>query len=406
VSTSLVKGGGYMRLYIQKRKIINKIFSILCLSLTAVPLSFLFFMLFSILSNVYYAVQQTKILIDLDQLKMEKSLSRYQIKKKLIDGLYEELQKDIKLKDITSIIKLTSDNSVYEIIENLEKGKKTLWITASSEVDFLCKHNDVHNSDLFQIIEYLKTNKRIKKFFNYKVFTNSDSRDSTQAGILGAVVGSCYTVLIALIFSLPIGVLTALCLEELMTRNKFTDFFEVSINNLSSTPPIIFGILGLSFYVNFLGLPRSSSLTGGLTLALMMFPILVISTRQAIKSVPIGIKQAAFALGASRVEVITHHVLPLSLPGIITGTILGIARILGESAPLLMVGMVAFVGDIPKKFTEPASVFAVQTYIWAISPDNAFIEKTSVIILVLLFILLSLNFVAFYIKKAFHIEYR
>lgn len=398
--TSFIIGRSYIRVNLQRRKVMNKLFSWFCLLLTTLPLSFLFFMLFSILSNVYYAVQQTKILIDLKQLKIDSNLSRYEVRKNLIDGLYRELNP--YLSGIEVVTKLVSNNAMREIEEALEKGEPTIWVTASSDLDSVRKHPN--DSELMKIIKYFESNGRIKATFNYKVFINGDSRDSTQAGIMGAVIGSCYTVLIALLFSLPMGILTALCLEELMVRNKF--FFDIGVNNLSSTPPVIFGILGLSFYVNFLGLPRSSSLVGGLTLALMMFPILVISTRQAIRSVPIAIKQAAFALGASRVQVIIHHVLPLSLPGMITGTILGIARILGESAPLLMIGMVAFVGDIPTKFTDPASVFAVQTYIWAISPDNAFVEKTSVIILILLLILLALNFSAFYIKRLFHVEHK
>ena len=388
-----------------KRKFLDRLFCTLCISLTFVPISFVFFMLFGVVSNAYYSLQQTKVTISLSDVNTTKQDSRYQIKKKLIHYIISEANKhNIDLKN-DEAMKFFSEYSIQEIKDAIKADKAKIWITLSGANDMMHKHKKYDNSSTAEILKQFAKLGRLKIFFNHKIFINRDSRDSTQAGVLGVLLGSFYTIFVALVVSLPIGILTALCLEEFVAQSKFTDFFEVSISNLSSTPPIIFGVLGLAFYINFLGITRSSSLVGGLTLAFMMLPILILSIRQSIKSVPLQIKQAAFALGASKMQVIKHHILPLSLPGIITGTILGIARILGESAPLLMIGMVAFVSNIPTSLIDPSTVFAVQTYIWATNPDTAFIEKTSMIILILLLILLILNSVAHFIKKSFHVEF-
>ena len=388
-----------------KRKFLDRLFCTLCISLTFVPISFVFFMLFGVVSNAYYSLQQTKVTISLSDVNTTKQDSRYQIKKKLIHYIISEANKhNIDLKN-DEAMKFFSEYSIQEIKDAIKADKAKIWITLSGANDMMHKHKKYDNSSTAEILKQFAKLGRLKIFFNHKIFINRDSRDSTQAGVLGVLLGSFYTIFVALVVSLPIGILTALCLEEFVAQSKFTDFFEVSISNLSSTPPIIFGVLGLAFYINFLGITRSSSLVGGLTLAFMMLPILILSIRQSIKSVPLQIKQAAFALGASKMQVIKHHILPLSLPGIITGTILGIARILGESAPLLMIGMVAFVSNIPTSPIDPSTVFAVQTYIWATNPDTAFIEKTSMIILILLLILLILNSVAHFIKKSFHVEF-
>jgi phosphate transport system permease protein len=199
--------------------------------------------------------------------------------------------------------------------------------------------------------------------------------------------------------SFPIGVAAAIYLEEFATKNKFTDFIEVNINNLAAVPSIIFGLLGLAVFINFFHVPRSVPIVGGLVLTLMTLPTIIITSRAAIKSVPPSIREAALGMGASRYQVVLHHVLPLALPGMLTGAIIGMAQALGETAPLLMIGMVAFIVDIPQGFTDPATVLPVQIFLWADSPERAFIEKTSAAIMVLLSFLLIMNISAVWLRK-------
>lgn len=229
----------------------------------------------------------------------------------------------------------------------------------------------------------------------------SDASDPMQVGIWGAFKGSLLTMIVTLVLSFPIGVLTALYLEEYAPSNRWTDIIEVSINNLAAVPSIIFGLLGLAVFLNFMNLPRSAPLVGGLTLALMTMPIIVIAGRNAIKSVPPSIRDAALAIGASPVQVVFHHVLPLALPGILTGTIIGMARALGETAPLLMIGMRAFIPTPPNGITEPATVLPVQIFLWSDEVASAFVQKTSAAIIVLLVFLLMMNGVAIYLRNKF-----
>jgi len=241
----------------------------------------------------------------------------------------------------------------------------------------------------------------IERTFADVLFTKGDSRAPEQAGIWGAVVGSVLTLTITLILSFPIGVLAAIYLEEFAPQNRFTDLIEVNINNLAAVPSIVFGLLGLAMFLNFFGLPRSAPLVGGMVLALMTLPTIIIATRAALKAVPPSIREAALGVGASKVQVITHHVLPLAMPGILTGTIIGMAQALGETAPLLMIGMVAFIVDVPSGFTDPATVLPVQIYIWADSPERAFVAKTSAAIMVLLTFLIMMNALAVLLRRRF-----
>ncbi len=231
--------------------------------------------------------------------------------------------------------------------------------------------------------------------------TNSDATDPAEVGIWGAFKGSLLTMIVTLGLAFPIGVLSAVYLEEYAPRNRWTDMIEVSINNLAAVPSIIFGLLGLAVFLNFMNLPRSAPLVGGMTLALMTMPVIVISGRNAIKSVPPSIRDAALGVGASRVQVVFHHVLPLALPGILTGTIIGMARALGETAPLLMIGMRAFIATPPTGITAPSSVLPVQIFLWSDEVDRAFIEKTSAAIIVLLVFLLAMNGLAIYLRNRF-----
>ena len=254
-------------------------------------------------------------------------------------------------------------------------------------------------------LDKLSASGRIKKKFNLDFFTSGDSRSPEQAGIKGALIGSFYTMLITLMLCFPIGVCAAVYLEEFAPKNWWTDLIEVNINNLAAVPSIVFGILGLAVYINLMGIPRSSSLVGGLVLSLMTLPTIIIATRAALKSVPPSIYQAALALGASPVQSVFHHVLPLAMPGIFTGSIIGMAQALGESAPLLMIGMVAFIADVPNGFLNAATVLPVQIFLWSDAPEKGFIALTSAAILVLLIFLFCMNLLAIILRKKFEIRW-
>jgi phosphate transport system permease protein len=241
----------------------------------------------------------------------------------------------------------------------------------------------------------------ISRTFDWSFLTGNDSTDATSAGIWSALKGSILTMIVTLALAFPIGLFAALYLEEYAARNRFTDLIEVSINNLAAVPSITFGLLGLALFLGTMHLPRSAPLVGGLTLALMTMPVIVIAGRNAIKAVPPSIREAALGIGASSVQVVFHHVLPLALPGILTGTIIGMARALGETAPLLMIGMRAFIAAPPKGFTDPASVLPVQIFLWSDQVDRGFVEKTSAAIVVLLLFLFAMNGVAIYLRNRF-----
>jgi len=237
--------------------------------------------------------------------------------------------------------------------------------------------------------------------FNKAFFTNGDSREPEQAGIKAALIGSALTLLITFLLSFPIAVAAAIYLEEFAPQNRWTDIVEVNINNLAAVPSIVFGLLGLAVFINYLHLPRSAPVVGGIVLSLMTLPTIIIASRAALKAVPPSIREAGRGLGASDQQVVWHHVLPLAMPGILTGTIIGLAQALGETAPLLMIGMVAFIVDIPQGFTDAATVLPVQVFLWADSPERAFVEKTSAAILVLLVFLILMNAVAVLLRKKF-----
>jgi phosphate transport system permease protein len=239
----------------------------------------------------------------------------------------------------------------------------------------------------------------IQKRFNSTFFSAADSREPELAGIKGAAMGSILTLLVTLCLSFPIAVATAIYLEEFAPKNKLTDFIEVNINNLAAVPSVIFGLLGLAVFINFFGMPRSVPLVGGLVLTLMTLPTIIISSRAAIKAVPPSIREAALGMGASKVQTVTHHILPLAMPGMLTGTIIGMAQALGETAPLLMIGMVAFIVDVPGSVTDSATVLPVQIFLWSDSPERAFVEKTSAAIMVLLAFLITMNGFAVWLRK-------
>lgn len=288
--------------------------------------------------------------------------------------------------------------------------EQEIWLLASANVDTLIKGNIDRSID--ETLRPIKDNQigwvdrlqaagQIEKQFNTILFGSGDSREPEQAGIRGALMGSFYTLLVTFLLSFPIGVATAVYLEEFAPKNRWTDLIEVNINNLAAVPSIVFGLLGLAVFINFFGLPRSAPLVGGLVLSLMTLPVIIIAGRAALTSVPPSIREAALGIGASKLQMVGHHVLPLAMPGMLTGSIIGMARALGESAPLLMIGMVAFIVDVPKGFTDPATVLPVQIYLWSDLPERAFVERTSAAIMVLLAFMIVMNGLAIILRKRF-----
>jgi phosphate transport system permease protein len=283
-----------------------------------------------------------------------------------------------------------------------------VWVPASDDVDMLVKGHikrDVPETERrlrdvqMTWLDALEAEGRLSLKFNTAFFTSGDSREPELAGIWGALMGSILTLSVTLALSFPIGVATAVYLEEFAPRNKWSDLIEVNINNLAAVPSIVFGLLGLAVFINFMSFPRSAPLVGGLVLTLMTLPTIIIASRSALRAVPPSIREAALGVGASKMQTVFFHVLPLALPGMLTGTIIGMAQALGETAPLLMIGMVAFIVDVPSSIFEPATVLPVQIFLWADSPERAFIERTSAAIMVLLGFLIAMNALAVILRK-------
>lgn len=311
-----------------------------------------------------------------------------------------------------TLYSLFSTGATYEFEDLLKANEgKTIndyyYFLASDDVDMYVKGTVKREgdsagrlmSDQLKILDQFEEQNLIELHFNKYLLAGADSREPEMAGIKGAIYGTFYAILIAFITSFPLGVLTAIYLEKLAKKNRISDIIETNINNLAAVPSIVFGLLGLAIFLNFFDLPRSAPLVGGLTLGLMTLPTIVIAARSAIKSVPPSIEEAAIGLGSSNVQTIFNFTLPLAMPGILTGTIIGIAQAIGETAPLLMIGMVAFVVDIPGGPMDPATALPVQIYLWADSPERAFVERTSAAIMVLLIFLFLLNITAVYLRK-------
>ena len=329
--------------------------------------------------------------------------------KKSLRDLFPEVTKRGEKRKLNNLV---SEGAGFDFRDQLTQRpslwgtKETLWILADDDIDTYYKSwldGDPFSarltSEQVKWIDQLHSKGLIALKFNTKFFERGDSREPEQAGIKGALIGSFFTLILTLLMSFPMGVTAAIYLEEFAPKNKWTDLIEVNINNLAAVPSIIFGLLGLAIFINFFGIPRSIPVLGAIVLALMTLPTIIITSRAAIKSVPPSIREAALGVGASKFQTTLHHVLPLSLPGMLTGAIIGMARALGETAPLLMIGMVAFIVDIPEGFTDPATVLPVQIFLWIDSPERAFVEKTSAAIIILLSFLMVMNFVAVYLRK-------
>lgn len=283
-------------------------------------------------------------------------------------------------------------------LKSMDEAKPGSWSIVTYET---AEENRRVSDRTVAFLEALKSKDAVSQNFSWRFFTAGDSRDPELAGIRGAVIGSLLTLLVTMGVCLPIGILAAIYLEEFAPKNRLTDLIEININNLAAVPSIVFGLLGLAMFLNFFGMPRSAPLVGGLVLALLVLPTIIIASRAALKAVPPSIKEAALGVGASKHQAVFHHVLPLAMPGIMTGTIIGMAHALGETAPLLMIGMIAFIVDVPTSFTDAATVLPVQIYLWSDLPEAGFKAKTAAAIIVLLAVLFVLNGAAIWLRKKF-----
>ncbi len=319
-------------------------------------------------------------------------------------------------RDKRALYGLVSDGAAYQLGDMLRDDlsllgtSQTLWLYADDDVDTFLKGKIDRNlpeserrlkDKQIAWIDHLQAEGALKQGFNWTFVSAGDSREPELAGIRGALMGSLYTLVVTLLLSFPLGVAAAIYLEEFAPSNRWTDLIEVNINNLAAVPSIVFGLLGLAVFINFFHLPRSAPVVGGLVLALMTLPTIIIASRAAIQSVPPSIREAALGVGASKMQMVLHHVLPLALPGMLTGTIIGMARALGESAPLLMIGMVAFIVDVPGGAFDPATVLPVQIYLWTDSPERAYEELTAAAIMVLMAFLITMNLLAVVLRRKF-----
>lgn len=357
-----------------------------------ITLGFLFFFLFDMARTAYPAMWQTYIHIEVNYSEQSaKQTSR------AVDKQYRKIVSRSWLRSIPKLL---------EQDPNLMGTNTKRWVLADDQVDQYMKgHHYNLKKKQIATIDALKANGDIELKLNNVFFSNGDSKIPENAGILSAMVGSILTLLVTMVLAFPLGVMTAVYLEEFAADNHLTRFIEVNINNLAAIPSILFGLLGLAVFIDLFGLPRSSPLVGGLTLALMTLPIIIVSARAALRAVPDSIRQAGYGLGLTRVQIVQDHVLPVAFPGILTGSIIGLAQAMGETAPLIIIGMIAFIPDSPSSILEAATVLPAQIYTWAGMPERAYVEKTAAGIIVILTILFSLNATAIYLRKKYEIKW-
>jgi phosphate transport system permease protein len=388
-------------------------------------MAFLVYLFFVIFSNGMGAFRQTQIRLpvhfdpavitpdgnrDIDALRAAdyQALIRAALKSR-----FPEVEGRAATRELTRLVSSSSSFDLQEQViadPTIIGSTQEVWLLASDAVDLLHKgHIDASlpadqrplSDEQVAWAAKLEEDGSLALRLNVNFLTGGDSREPERAGIWGAVVGSFYTLVLTLLLSFPIGVAAAIYLEEFAAKNRWTDLIEVNINNLAAVPSIVFGLLGLAVFIGFFGMPRSAPLVGAMVLTLLTLPTIIIASRAALKAVPPSIREAALGMGASKIQTVAHHVLPLAMPGMLTGTIIGMARALGESAPLLMIGMVAFVVDIPQGFTDSATALPVQVYLWSDSPERGFVEKTSGAIIVLLAFLVVMNTAAVILRKKF-----
>ena len=387
-------------------------------------LGFLVVLLTTVVTNGYTALQQTEVAVELaipveelldenGYIDMKKSadFNWNGLVKKAFRGYFPEVK---GMMDKRMLGDLISANAGFELREELEKiGRidtpdRLYWIKASDDVDMLMKgrmdrtipeNQRRLNDRQIAWVDDLVANENLRLVFNRAFFTKADSREPESAGILGAVVGSALALIVTVVLALPLAVMAAIYLEYFAKPGRLTDFIEVNVNNLAAVPSIVFGLLGLAVFLGFFGMPRSAPLVGGMVLALMTLPTIIIATRASIRAVPPSIRDAALGVGASPMQAAIDHVLPLAAPGILTGTIIGLAQALGETAPLIMIGMVAFIVDVPTSVTSPATALPVQIFIWSDSAERAFYERSSLAIVCLLMFLIIMNLAAVILRR-------
>jgi len=410
---------------LRRRYAAEKRFRSLGVGAVVLGLLFVAILFADIFGKGYTAFQQTSIrlpirfapeVIDPVGTRARDTLSRADYRRLVRDALVARFPEVSGRRNRRALYRLMSPGAPRQLREmvladpGLIGAEAEVWLLADDDIDMLVKgqidraapesERRVKDRTLGWV-DTLIEDGRLEKKFNTLFFTAGTSREPELAGIAGALMGSLYTLGLTLLFSFPIAVGTALYLEEFAPKNKWTDLIEVNVNNLAAVPSIVFGLLGLAVFINFFGVPRSTPLVGALVLTLMTLPTIIIASRAALKSVPPSIHEAALGVGASSLQARLHHVLPSALPGMLTGTIIGMARVLGETAPLLMIGMVAFIVDVPGGVTDPATVLPVQIYLWADSPERGFVERTSAAIMVLLLFLIVMNLAAVLLRRKF-----
>ena len=410
---------------LKKRYLKEKIFKSIGLISVGVAFLFLLLLITDIAIKAYPAFIQTQITLeielDTEKLNINENSSIAEMRqvdfraviREALKKQFPQVKKRKEKKQLYSLVSIGAEYQLRDLVIDDPKMLGTnhsISFIADDDVDALIKGTTNRNvveerrrvKDFkLNLIEKLEANGQISTGFNWQFFSSGDSREPELAGIKGAILGSFYTILVTLMLSFPIAVSAAIYLEEFAPKNRFIDLIEININNLAAVPSIVFGLLGLAVFINFFSLPRSAPIVGGIVLSLMTLPTIIIASRSAIKAVPPSLREAALGLGASKMQTVFHHVFPAALPGILTGTIIGMAQALGETAPLLMIGMVAFIVDIPQSVGDPATVLPIQVYLWADSPERGFLEKTSAAILVLIGFLILMNAVAIYLRKKF-----
>lgn len=413
-----------MQALFRRRKRRETGFRLLGLGAIAVALAALAWLLISIVGTGYTAFYHHVLTIDADLseniLDPQKTrdpdvLRRANYRKIVQDAMYHrfpEVTGRVERRDLFRLVSASgATNKIRQMVyknPDLVGKKLTISVPVSDDVEQLLKgymnratpESRRKLSDRqIRWIDELQQSHQLRARFNTTFFTAPDSRDPELAGIASAVVGSAMALLVAFVLAFPIGVGAAVYLDEFAPKNRFTDFIEININNLAAVPSIVFGLLGLAVFLNFLGMPRSAPLVGGIVLALMTFPTIIITTRASLRAVPPSIRDGALSVGASHVQAVFHHKLPLAAPGILTGSIIGMAQALGETAPLLMIGMVAFVTEVPTSFTQPATALPVQIFLWSDGAERAWAERTSAAIIVLLAVLVLMNGIAIFLRN-------
>lgn len=416
---------------LKKRLKSERRFQIFCITAISFALIFVLILFLNIFSSGYSAFYKTTIAIDVDYSQVIEDTSQFaamsddeinkldlfRFSKKSIYSLFPDIEDRKEKKLLIRIFSIEYEDEIKQfLIKNKENIKKieTVYLTASDDVDQVRKGN--YPRDLpekrrrikdiqLEYYDILENNGRVKYVFNIPFLTRGDSREPELAGVGGSIVGSFLTIITVLILSFPIGILAAVYLQEFAKSNRFTDFIEININNLAAVPSIVFGLLGLGIILNVFGLPRSTPLVGGIVLSLMTLPTIIIATRASLRAVPPSIREGALAVGATKMQAVMHHVVPLAMPGALTGTIIGLAQALGETAPLLLIGMVAFVVDVPSSPLDASASLPVQVYLWAESAERGYVEKTSATIMLLLGFLILLNLAAVLIRRKFETKW-